>query len=306
MSNAITKQLEDLQRRIFVHNRLQEDIDGTGYEFMEPRGSRLYFAEADGRYSIVFHGCGNDDSPGVPAVESEDDEDTNFAFTALLDLLSDPQVAARIVHLEFSGDDEGANGIGEWDFTRLVNAGTPLPQLRFFSVRLTDPGDHNVSVIDHEISASGDMVTRLAALMPNIESLSLPSSPNRDFFGLALPKLYDLRLQDPWPDSVQFISNFAESAGFPSMTGFDYQDLSNPYGSLGKEPNPSVSVDVYMQLFQSRALDPVQHFKLRTSSLNDEQLLLLQAIRPNLGLLHIPTPATRYVSHLAEERDRRG
>lgn len=306
MTHSLTQQLKSLQSSIAAHSFLIDPTQQSEYAFMGVRGTRLYFTESEGGYSIVFYGDGNDDDPTQPASEWEEDDSCAYGFPALLDLLSDPAVAAQIIELCFIGGDVGANGLAEWDFTRLVAAAPQFTKLQHFSVRLTDPGDHNISIVDHRISADGTLATQLLHLMPQLKTLSLPSAPNADFFKLPNANLNRLRIQDPWPAMSQFIDNFGKSSGLPALVYFDYQDFANPYGCLDRAPDPQVNFAAYEALLRSPAFDPVKVFTLRTPALDEVALVNLQGLRPSLQLLHVPTAASRYVSHLKSCLESRG
>jgi hypothetical protein len=279
--------------------QLQNDIYkyslNDNSEYIVGYSPKLSFFQVGDFFDISFFGDGFDDDPSTKI--SEIDYTTNFAFCSLLDLLCDQEIANKIISLNFGGPDEGANGTKSWDFNRLINSNLTFPNLKSFSVQLTDLGDHNQSIIDGEGMEENGMIAKLVSRMPSLEQLVVPSAPDNSFFDIGNHPLKFLKLQAGYGHQ-NFIDNLAESKNFKQLTALDYTDLIDVYDI----PNEDyTSFDSFVKLFNSKAFSSVRHFKLRNAHLEDEQLFTLQRLN-KVQFLNIKANGGRYVSHLMTEK----
>lgn len=279
--------------------QLQHDIYkyslNNNSEYIDGYSPKLSFFQVGYLFDISFFGDGFDDDPSTKI--SEIDYETNFAFCSLLDLLCDQEIANKIISLNFGGPDEGANGTKSWDFNRLLNSNSTFPNLKSFSVQLTDLGDHNQSIIDGDGMEENGMIAKLVSRMPSLEQLIVPSAPDNSFFNIGEHPLKFLKLQAGYGHQ-NFIDNLAESKNFKQLTALDYTDLIDVYDI----PNEDyTSFDSFLKLFNSKAFSTVAHFKLRNANLDNEQLFKLQRLN-KVQFLNIKANGGRYVSHLMTEK----
>jgi hypothetical protein len=211
--------------------------------------------------------------------------------------LCDQKIADRIVSLHFGGPDQGANGTKSWDFNRLLNSNSTFPNLKNFSVQLTDLGDHNQSIIDGGGMQENGMIAKLVSRMPSLEQLVIPSAPDNSFFDIGEHPLRFLKLQAGYGHQ-NFIDNLAESKNFKQLSKLDYTDLIDVY-DIPKEDY--TSFESFVKLFNSKAFSSVGHFKLRNANLDNEQLFELQRLN-KVQFLNIKANGGRYVSHLMTEK----
>lgn len=282
--------LEELQREIYNYELKK---DGEYYLDYSPK---ISFFKIGDYFDITYFGDGFDDDFQTKA--NQFDYETNFAFCSLLDLLSEQSNSEKVIALRFEGADQGANGTKSWNFDRLLGGNTFFPNLKNFYVQLTDLGDHNTSIIDrnNELEENG-IIGELISRMPSLNSLTLPSAPDKTFFEIGNHPLKFLKLQAGY-NHQNFIENFSESNNFSSLTQFDYTDLIDFYDIPNEE---YTSFESYLKLFKSKSFSSIQHFKLRNAMLSQEQLFDLQNIK-NVQFLNIRASGGRYVSHLMNEK----
>jgi hypothetical protein len=283
------EKLRQLQHDIYKYSLNDNNEYIVGYS------PKLLFFQVDGFFDISFYGDGYDDDPNTKI--SKIDYETNFAFCSLLDLLCDQKIADRIVSLHFGGPDQGANGTKSWDFNRLLNSNSTFPNLKNFSVQLTDLGDHNQSIIDGGGMQENGMIAKLVSRMPSLEQLVIPSAPDNSFFDIGEHPLRFLKLQAGYGHQ-NFIDNLAESKNFKQLSKLDYTDLIDVY-DIPKEDY--TSFESFVKLFNSKAFSSVGHFKLRNANLDNEQLFELQRLN-KVQFLNIKANGGRYVSHLMTEK----
>ena len=278
------KALRALQKKVLSYERniLQES-------YIANYSPSIVFQEVDGLFDITFFGEGYDDNPQEAC---DEDFGGNYAFCNLLDLLAQQRYADKVLSLNFTGPDMGANGLRSWVFNRLVNAEVCFPQLKSFQVTLTDPGDHNQSLIDDNgcLEENG-MVARLVARMPAIEFLAIPSAPNADFFTIPLPDLKRFIVQAGM-DHQDFIANLAKSSCMPALFSLDFADMMYNWNEQS-----GTSFEDFAALFRSALLRKGFHFKLRFSKLTQAQLFELQKMNGGVQFLVIPSEPAYYVSH---------
>jgi len=149
------EQLLSFQKKI--HKWLTNCVDGEwmdwyggGARNMDPQ---LYFMQRDDLFDITFFGMGEEDYKTRSSAELFEEEFSAYPFVAFLELLSQQEIANRIISLRFEAPDEGANGTKEWDFKRLVDSGVTFPNLRHFSVGLTEPTDHNSGIMVLDVAS---------------------------------------------------------------------------------------------------------------------------------------------------------
>ena len=288
----MTDRLLQLQKEIYR-------FETTDFDTQEKRNycvgysPKLYFFPIGDFFDIYFYGNGFDDDPDIKSNEFE--YESNFAFCTLLDFICEQENAEKLTSLTFDGPDEGANGTKNWDFSRIINSNVTFPNLKSFKVQLTNLGDHNGNIIGSSYEEEG-MIAKLMKKMPCLETLVIPSAPDKSFFEIGTHPLKQLILQVGY-DAQNFIENFAESDNFYQLTALDFTDLIDTYDIPEQD---FVSFESFEKLFKSKAFSTVKHFKLRNSILSKKQLFELQKLS-DVQFLHIKTKGGRYVSHMMKE-----
>ncbi len=265
------RELLELQKKIY-----QEE--SQEYEFFIEYSSRLFFFPVGQFYDLFFYGGGNSDSE---------------SFRMFLEFICKQENADRIVSLKFGGPDEGANGTKNWDFEPVANSNVMFPNLKRFEVQLSDYADHNCSIIGKDYYEDG-IIAKLLVKMPALESLSIPSAPDKSFFEIGSHPLQDLRLQVGY-DNQNFIRNFAQSNNFQSLISLDYSDVMD-FNNATKDCY--TSFEDFKMLFTSSAFSLVKRFVLRNSMLNKEQLIELQCLNKNIQFMYVDAKGGQYVSHM--------
>ncbi len=293
----MTEQIIKIQEEIYCYETKDFDT-GEEREYYIDNASKIEFSKIGNLFSLSFYGNGYDDDPSTKATEF--DYETNFAFCRFLDFISEQQNADKIISLHFGGPDQGANGTKSWDFNRLINSNSTFPNLKSFSVQLTDLGDHNQSIIDGDGMEENGIIAKLVSRMPNLEQLVIPSAPDNSFFEIGEHPLKFLKLQAGYGHQ-NFIDNLAESNNFKQLSALDYTDLIDVY-DIPKEDYTSFGS--FVKLFNSKAFSTVKHFKLRGSILTKDQLFELQKLN-DVQFLNIIAKGGRYVSHLIQEENKK-
>lgn len=286
-----------LQRDIFSYQNKQNN--GKYPYSLNYYSNRVLFSPVGDLFAIYYYGAGYDDDPSIKATDLT--EDYNFSFCALLDLLSEQKYADKVVSLIFDSPDEGANGINDWNFTRLINTDVNFPNLEEFKVKLTELGDHNASLINYDDEDS--VITKLVTKMPSLVHLVIPSTPDDTFFSIVHRSLQTMVVQASW-GSQNFLGCLAKSQHFPALYSLDYAEPLNTFGDLAQDNY--TSVETYKQLFTSPLFSqhPHFHFKLRNSILTRQQLFEIQAINPKVQFLYIESQAGKYVNHMIKKESK--
>ncbi|MDR2636119.1 MAG: hypothetical protein LBC08_04745 [Campylobacteraceae bacterium] len=267
--------------------QLQEEIYRRVYEewgeymWWSPRVS--FTKMPNELYEITYYGRGYDSNDAL-----EDIDNSDFGFAALLELLA--KHASKIKSLIFTGDDEGENGTRNLDFTRLINTKAVFPNLTDFKVRLTDPADHNQTIIAESYDENGQ-IAALVSMMPNLEVLQVPSAPNEDFFKLENLKLKMLIVQAGY-NTQDFIKNLARCDNLKNLNVLDYTNI------LWDVDNIGTKYEDYKLLFESDFFANRRHFvfTLRDGNLTPEQLLELRGIR-KIQFLHVGCKGGKWVGY---------
>ncbi len=290
MLNELTK----LQKKILDYEIRRDSEYDENAEYQVTYSSTLSFFPVGEYFDITFYGVGHDDNPSEKATDTND-EGLNFAFCGLLDLLGEQKNADKLLSITFTGSDEGANGSRRWDFSRLINSGVTFPKLQSFKVALTDPGDHNQSIIDGDCLEEDGMIAKLVSKMPVLDMLVVPSAPNKSFFEIGDHPLRYLRLQAGYSNEG-FIENLANSNNFKNLQRLDFTEIDLESSAT----EDYTSFDNYKSLFQSRAFSGIGKFTLRHSQLTKEQLFELQKMK-DVQFLYISACTIQYVKHLMEK-----
>lgn len=251
----VAEQLESLQQRISACNEADTPTDYL---------QRVTLTQTGDAFNVDFYGDCFD--------ESYDD---------LLNTLTIPGVAPYIRSLILRGPDEGANGTHNWDIEPLLATDAMFPQLETFSVQLTQPADHNRSIIGSIYEEDG-ILARLLAKSPRIQELTVPSAPNAAFFDVGQRPIRFLSV-DAGYDTQDFISNLAKSSCFPTLQCLEWGEYHETYID-DYLANCTLKED-YQGLFRSNAFGPVTRFVWRNPVLTDEDIKELKAIKPGLQLL---------------------
>lgn len=296
--NKMIEQIIKLQEEIY--NYETKDFDtGEEREYTIDYSSKIEFSKIGKLFSLSFYGDGYDDDPSIKATEF--DYETNFAFCRFLDFISEHQNAENIISLHFGGKDEGANGTKSWFFDRILNSKVIFPNLKIFSVQLTDLGDHNQSIIDHQFSMEeSGVIAKLISKMPILESLIIPSAPDQSFFEIGKHPLSYLKVQAGY-DHQNFIENLSESDNFYQLSVLDYTEVIDVFD---KQDEEYTYFESFKKLFQSKTFSSIQSFILRGSILTKDQLFELQKSN-NVQFFNIIIKGGRYVSHLIQEENKK-
>lgn len=287
------EQIIKLQNEIYKYEIIDFDTKEENDYFID-YSPKLEFTKIGELFSFSFYGNGYDDDPNIKVTEI--DYETNFAFCRFLEFISEQQNADKIISLSFGGQDEGANGTKSWDFNRLLKSNSTFPNLKSFSVQLTDLGDLNQSIIDGEMMEENGIIAKLVSRMPRLESLIIPSAPDNSFFDIGTHPLKFLKLQAGYSHQ-NFIENLAKSENFKELRALDYTDLIDVYDIPTEE---FTDFESFEKLFKSEAFSSIGHFKLRNAKLENEQLFTLQRLN-KVQFLNIKANGGKYVSHLMNE-----
>ncbi|MGI4866524.1 MAG: hypothetical protein ACRYFZ_21555 [Janthinobacterium lividum] len=275
---------------------LQKDIlryeNQEGHGYMVDYSPKLLFFQVGDLFDITLYSDGYDDDPGTKAVDM--DYETNFAFCALLDLLSIQENANKLLAIEFTGQDEGANGIKGWVFDRIINSKVIFPNLKSFKVQLTDLGDHNLSIINGGNLEEKGAVAKLLAKMPVLETMVVPSAPDNSFFEIGEHPLSYLRVQTGINNQL-FIDNLADSSNFANLKTIDYSELIDFENRIDEIDYTSISS--FKHLFLSSAFASVGRFVLRNSRLEKNHLLELHELN-KIQFLFIDAHGGYYINNL--------
>jgi hypothetical protein len=278
--------LKKLQSNILKYENQQ------GHGYIVDYSPKLMFYPVGDLFDIVLYSDGYDDDADIRA--SDMGYEGNYAFCALLDLLTIQANADKLLTIEFTGQDEGANGIKSWVFDRIINAEVIFPNLKVFKVQLTDLGDHNLNIIDGGGLEENGILAKLLAKMPALDTMMVPSAPDKSFFEIGEHSLSYLKVQSGL-DSQNFVSNLAVSNNFINLKSIDYAeqiDFENNYDEI-----EHTSIDDFKQLFLSHGFAPVRRFVLRNSKLSKDQLLELNSLN-KVQFLCIDAHGGFYVNNL--------
>lgn len=264
-SETMLEALKKLQADILQYENQQE------YGYMVGYSPKLMFYQVGNLFDVVLYSDGYDDDANVKA--SDMDYEGNFAFCALLDLLTIQDNADRLLSIEFTGQDEGANGIKSWVFDRIINSEVHFPNLKIFKVQLTNLGDHNLNIIDGGNLEEKGVLAKLLAKMPSLETMIVPSAPDKSFFEIGEHLLSYLKVQSGL-NSQDFIINLAASNNLVNLKTIDYaEQIEFEYNSDEIEYTP---LSDFKQMFLSQGFASVGRFVLRNSKLEKNQLLELR------------------------------
>jgi hypothetical protein len=227
-----------------------------------------------------------------------DTHDDPFQWT--LDCLGNQSVANEISSLAFSGPDEGANGLREWNFAALLDSGVTFPQLRSLSVKPTEPEHHNMSMIQGSgaIMSEGGDIARFAAKAPYLSELTVPNAPDVSFFELPLAHLTSLRVGGGH-DTQKFIDNLSSTKNLPSLGLLDFTESTELQFTWAKNraEGSVTSFTSYENFFRNTVCTSLHTFRLRNSCLTLSELQALKSLRPKLQLQVIQATTGGYVSH---------
>lgn len=238
---------------------------------------RLCFVQRGDFFDIMFFGQCEEDYKTRPSSELFEEGSSTYPFVAFLELLARQEIADKIISLRFESPDEGADGLKDYAFQRLVDSGVTFPNVRHFSVGLTKQTDHNTGIIiDGNKYEENGIIARLVSVMPELRSLTIPSVPNKSFFEIGPLKLTELIVQAEF-DRQNFIENLADSNNLPDLRFLDYSDYRLVLPHMAGTETPFES---YKKLFQS-PLFQQSHFRsfwLRNSIMTRPQLSALVTI----------------------------
>ncbi len=149
-------------------------------------------------------------------------------FSQFCQLLNTQEFAPFISSIEIKGPDMGTNKTRLFDlYELLTNTEIQFTHLTEFEIEQTQNYHQNISVITYndffdDNGAGGKILDK----MPNLLSLTLPSTPNFDFFNRSHHPLQSLSLQAGY-DHQGFISHLAHASCFPQL---EYLEWTNGPG----------------------------------------------------------------------------
>lgn len=251
----VAEQLELLRQRIASRN----DSDAPS-NYLQ----RVTITQTGEVFNIDFHGDSFDES-----------------YEDLLCTLAIPDVAPFLRSLILRGPDEGANGTHNWDLEPLLATNATFTQLESFSVQLTQPADHNRSIIATVYEEDG-ILARLLAKSPRMKELTVPSAPSASFFDVDQRPIRFLSV-DAGYDTQAFISNLAKSSCFPALQCLEWGEYHETY--MDDYLANCTPKEHYRELFRSNAFAPVTRFVWRNPVCDEEYIKELKAMKPGLQLL---------------------
>lgn len=291
LSSTAYQRLLDLQRRLYEYTcdtvaEYELDVSSPAHPLWSAQYNYLSVAPMRNGLHVEYFGDAWDEP-----------------LEMALECLSRQDVADSITSLVFSGPDEGANGTREWCFETLLAADVSFPILRSLYVRPTEPDHHNGSLIAHQgtIMEEGGDIARLVAKMPSLTELTVPNAPDASFFAVPLPHLSSLRIGGNF-DTQNFIENLAASSNLPALKTLDFTESTEVQMTWAKDRQAGLvtSVASYERLLRSPAGQSLTVLALRNTVLSAEELLHLQALRPNVSLMVIQAAQGGYVGHFAK------
>lgn len=254
--SAINPEIESLRKRIETPCDVDFPADG--------QTTRLSIVAVGELVELDFYG-----------------EPFSEAYLELLELLSKPNVAASVRSLSFRGPDAGANGTTNWDIEPLLEKDATFPHLEYFAIQLTQPSDHNHSIVGASFDENG-VLARLLRRAPQIRSMTIPSAPNSNFFDEGTRPLRFLSV-DAGYDTQGFIGGLADSQSFPELKCLEWGEYHETY--LENWQTNSTPFTDYERLFRSAAFSKVTRFVWRNPVCSAEQIKKLKTLRPDLQML---------------------
>jgi hypothetical protein len=201
------------------------------------------------------------------------------AFDTLCETLRDDEVAPALAAVSFRCPDEGINGTCSFELGLLVNGRSSFPALRSLSLQQNAPETHNRIVIG-DLDEGGVLGTLLKAA-PALESLVVPSAPDRSFFELPNQPLRYLNVDSGY-STQNFVANLAESSSFPKLEHLEFGEYHETY--MDDFASHCTPKDDYRRLFTSPAFGSVQFFRWRNPVVSREEIAELRALCPQKGL----------------------
>jgi hypothetical protein len=200
--------------------------------------NELNFSEASGLFDVQYYG-----------------HSSREYLWPVLETLCVPEVAVSLKSLSFGGEDEGANGTRQWDFTPLFVRDVVFPELKSLFIEPTEPGDGNHTIIAGIAGymEEGGQLARWVDRAPGLEDLTAPSAPAAAFFLRPPHPLRRLHV-DAGYDTEWFIDHFTFSSCFPHLEELDWGDFHECYEE-GWESKTTYFY-TYEQLFQRSVLPP--------------------------------------------------
>lgn len=210
-------------------------------------------------------------------------------YSRMASAIVQPEIAGVIRSLSLRGPDEGANGTRNWDLEPFTLGGG-FPNLESLAIQLSQPSDHNRSIIGRDFDEDG-VVARLAKAMPKLRSLTIPSAPNSDFFRLGVTRIATLSV-DAGYTHQDFIRNLAWTSSFPSLVSLEWGEYNETYLEHFEQnctPNDAMAL-----LFRTINLPGLRRLVLRNPLLSNDAIAVLKRQRADLQVLVVRT-SSNYV-----------
>lgn len=252
---------EAIDKLLKLQTELHSQKRGGVYE------ETLMFCQKNDFVHLYFFGMPNEES-----------------FDEVLKLLT-TDIAEKVKSLEFDSPDEGANGTNNFDFSILAESDRQFPNLQKFAVKLTEPEDHNRTIIAQSYDEQG-IIAKLIKKMPRLLSLQIPSAPDEDFFDLNSHSLEYLKLQVGY-DTQNFIHNLSNSMCFPNLRNFDFTDFQETYSEGWQDS--CTPLEDFKKFFSSPAFSPVKEMILRNVTYTSEQIKELKTFTKGTSFKFVRT-----------------
>jgi hypothetical protein len=201
------------------------------------------------------------------------------AFDTVCTALRDDAVAPALASLSLRCPDQGMNGTCSFGLEALVSKRSSFPALRSLSLQQNAPATHNRIVIGED--DEGGVLGTLLKAAPALESLVVPSAPDRSFFELANRPLRYLNVDSGY-DTQNFVANLAESSSFPKLDHLEFGEYNETY--MDDFASHCTPKDDYRRLFTSPAFASVRFFRWRNPVFSGQEIAELRALCPQKEL----------------------
>ncbi|MDX1903468.1 MAG: hypothetical protein SFU27_04860 [Thermonemataceae bacterium] len=188
---------------------------------------------------------------------------------AFFEAINQKGVAEHIGSLHLFAEDEGANGINEWDIaTLLENAKVSFKNLKSLYFPLNTNENHNRIIVTkadmyEENGGIGEMLLK----MPALEVLQIPSAPSANFFEHK-NKLKVLRMQVGLAHRG-FVKNLSTMQVMDNLEELEIKDYSEFY--IKDYQKDCIPKEDYFLLFESQTLPKLKKLTLENTLLSVEE-----------------------------------
>lgn len=185
----------------------------------------------------------------------------------LFSTLHEPAVAARLLEVTATAEDEGVNGTRHFQLQKLLADGQVYPVLGKFALQRTQPDDcaRTIVTLDWQYEENG-VLGLLLDQAPQLRSLEAASAPSARFFARTSHPLTELRLSVGY-DHQGFVEGLAASRCFPELATLELVDYAETY--VPEWEAKRVPAEAWRALFASTGLPALRHVTLVGTSLTE-------------------------------------